>query len=135
MNNQTQEALKMAIEALKDANDTIASVWRRYRLYDEAINACKEALEQPAQEPVFWISEYQFKSADYFRKHSEKYEEFRVTNKATANCTLPLYTHPAQPLSIPQFPTMLRKMWSGSEVQKWIDENIKQAHGIGVKDE
>ena len=23
----------------------------------------------------------------------------------------------------PQFPTMLRKMWSGSEVQKWIDEN------------
>lgn len=43
------EALKMAIEALKDANDTIASVWRRYRRYDEALNACKEALKHPAR--------------------------------------------------------------------------------------
>lgn len=25
---------------------------------------------------------------------------------------------------IPKFPTMLRKMWSGAEVQQWIDENI-----------
>jgi len=24
------------------------------------------------------------------------------------------------------FPTMLRKMWSGSEVQAWIDENINK---------
>lgn len=23
----------------------------------------------------------------------------------------------------PKFPTMLRKMWSGSEVQQWINEN------------
>lgn len=26
---------------------------------------------------------------------------------------------------LPPFPTMLRKMWNGSEVQQWIDENIK----------
>ena len=26
----------------------------------------------------------------------------------------------------PQFPTMLRKMWSGAEVQKWINENWEQ---------
>lgn len=25
----------------------------------------------------------------------------------------------------PQFPTMLRKMWSGTEVQEWINENWK----------
>jgi hypothetical protein len=25
---------------------------------------------------------------------------------------------------LPEFPTMLRKMWSGGEVQRWIDENI-----------
>lgn len=25
---------------------------------------------------------------------------------------------------LPKFPTMLRKMWSGGEVQQWIDENI-----------
>ena len=28
----------------------------------------------------------------------------------------------------PQFPTMLRKMWSGGEVQAWIDENWTAAH-------
>lgn len=25
---------------------------------------------------------------------------------------------------LPKFPTMLRKMWSGTEVQKWLDENV-----------
>ncbi|KWE77245.1 hypothetical protein WL78_00340 [Burkholderia ubonensis] len=25
---------------------------------------------------------------------------------------------------LPRFPTMLRKMWSGGEVQRWIDENV-----------
>ena len=28
----------------------------------------------------------------------------------------------------PQFPIMLRKMWSGGEVQKWINENWSK-HG------
>ena len=25
----------------------------------------------------------------------------------------------------PKFPTTLRKMWSGSEVQRWLDENVQ----------
>lgn len=29
----------------------------------------------------------------------------------------------SEELTPPRFPTMLRKMWSGSEVQAWIDEN------------
>lgn len=34
----------------------------------------------------------------------------------------------AAPVSeVPQFPTMLRKMWSGSEVQDWINRNWKKA--------
>ncbi len=37
-----------------------------------------------------------------------------------------LYTAPPQ-RKPPQFPTMLRKMWSGAEVQKWINENWEQA--------
>jgi hypothetical protein len=28
-----------------------------------------------------------------------------------------------------QFPTMLRKMWSGSEVQAWLDENVNGIKG------
>lgn len=31
---------------------------------------------------------------------------------------------------LPKFPTMLRKMWSGGEVQQWIDENITNAPTI-----
>ena len=42
MNKQT-EALKMAIEALKDADKGYAVIGE----YDELIQACKEALEQP----------------------------------------------------------------------------------------
>jgi len=29
-------------------------------------------------------------------------------------------------MSRPVFPTMLRKMWSGGEVQKWLDENVEE---------
>ncbi len=35
---------------------------------------------------------------------------------------------PSKPKSdAPRFPTMLRKMWSGGEVQAWIDENWPKA--------
>lgn len=34
--------------------------------------------------------------------------------------------HAAAPIDkLPSFPTMLRKMWNGTEVQRWIDDNIK----------
>ena len=29
----------------------------------------------------------------------------------------------AEPSAPPKFPTALRKMWSGTEVQEWINEN------------
>jgi hypothetical protein len=41
-----------------------------------------------------------------------------------------LYTHPYVPTERQpkqeriHFPTVLRKMWSGSEVQAWLDENV-----------
>lgn len=28
-----------------------------------------------------------------------------------------------------EFPTMLRKMWSGGEVQAWLDEHVNQPGG------
>lgn len=42
----------------------------------------------------------------------------------------PLYTTP-QPTQRPKvvFPTMLRKMWSGGEVQAWLDENVNKGNG------
>lgn len=32
---------------------------------------------------------------------------------------------PVATAALPHFPTVLRKMWSGGDVQRWIDENIK----------
>lgn len=37
----------------------------------------------------------------------------------------PLYTTPPQRERV-VFPTMLRKMWSGGEVQAWLDENVNK---------
>jgi len=36
-----------------------------------------------------------------------------------------LYTHP-QPRKPVKFPTMIRRMWSGGEVQAWLDENVNK---------
>lgn len=49
MTKQTEDALKMAIEALEDY-----PYEHRTAKMDDALQACKEALAQPAQEPVAW---------------------------------------------------------------------------------
>jgi len=36
-----------------------------------------------------------------------------------------LYAHPPQ-RTLVVFPAMLRKMWSGGEVQAWLDENVNK---------
>ena len=38
---------------------------------------------------------------------------------------IPLYTTPPKRERV-VFPTMLRKMWSGGEVQAWLDENVNK---------
>jgi hypothetical protein len=78
MNNQTQEALKMAIKALLTGH-------HHTDLCNEALNACKEALEQPAKEPVAWIKQWE----NMFGKHKDIV--FIKTDEYS-----PLYTHPHQ---------------------------------------
>ena len=88
--NKTQEALKMAVEALEESmplvfgngialemmKTPLLEVEQKVNFHKKAINACKEALaEAEKQEPVAL-----------------------------------------------KFPTMLRKMWSGGEVQEWLDK-------------
>lgn len=91
MNNQTQEALKILWDAVERhrwavSHDAQQSSWQSVcEAHDEA----KQALEQPAQEPV----------------------------------------------AIPKFPTMLRKMWSGTEVQEWIDKNTHPHQWQGLTDD
>lgn len=97
------------------------------------IAALRERLAQPEQE-IDWKDQYekQKRRAEMWR---DKYEAIAGPDE----CIYP--AQPEQELVIdcprcghccpqrkpPQFPTMLRKMWSGAEVQKWINENWEQA--------
>ena len=65
------QALKMAIEALLTGNQ-----------YADAINACKEALEKPTQEPVAWMH--------CVDEDITEFNDFQACPKCE-----PLYTHPA----------------------------------------
>ena len=127
------DAMKQALEALEklwqiiDDIDTASDmakdndVWYRQRvqhlqqkrwqlgittdgnkLEGGAMDALRAAIEQ-AQEPV---------ACQYAKDVSMP--EYRCAVKCQ-------YAQPAQ--QPPRFPTMLRKMWSGGEVQQWIDEN------------
>ena len=68
---------------------------------------------QPEQEPVAWFSTL-----------PDGRLSIKIVGKPTEGNWEPLYTTPPQ-RKPPQFPTMLRKMWSGGEVQQWINENWK----------
>ena len=81
MNKQT-EALKMAIEVLclvEEYDDNGVNVAKK------AIQACKEALEQPAQEPVA-----------YFKKWEDKSGEHKDIKFSNSEGYKPLYTHPKE---------------------------------------
>jgi pyruvate/oxaloacetate carboxyltransferase len=82
MNTQTQEALKMAIETLEKAQHSMQTDMG-VDVIDEAITACKEALEQPAQEPVAWM-----------HRHAGEITEFN--DFQSCEYCEPLYTHPHQ---------------------------------------
>lgn len=84
MNNQTQEALKMAVEVMEGR-----CAWGKSK--SEVIAMCKEALEQPAQEPVLiqWYDEEEkeWENTDerYYKHYEEDGHKIRF-----------LYTHPHQ---------------------------------------
>jgi transposase-like protein len=103
-----REALKLALEALeevvkwyqvRDKNDEPLPVHNQnpeIKESIEAITSIKQALAQPEQEPV-------------------------IDKSAAIRIATSLGWEPKR--KPPQFPTMLRKMWSGAEVQEWINEN------------
>jgi hypothetical protein len=79
------EALNMAIEALEDFST-------QYARLEPIINACKEALEQPAQEPVgIIISENDYHAVSFDKRMGRvfwfiTFDEYKNGAK--------LYTHP-----------------------------------------
>lgn len=111
MNKQTETALKMAIEAMQSAYSSHGKILPSYLAQDawmfhgcdeklsKALQACKEALEQPeqeyltraqqvirannsAQEPVAWMHRHEGEITEF--------NDFQSCDKCE-----PLYTHPA----------------------------------------
>ncbi len=96
------EALKMAIEALSEYTETVghkfnAETWGdiedKGKPAREAINACRKALEQPAQEPVATLL-----VNDGEPWHCTFNDEVTIKNSngSMFDGVLPLYTHPHQ---------------------------------------
>ena len=78
------EALKLAIEFMETLTiDVGIKTWNE-KHRKEAIQACKEALEQPAQEPVA-----------YFKKWEDKSGEHKDIKFSNSEGYKPLYTQPA----------------------------------------
>lgn len=132
-------ALKMAIDALelcdgnglKDYDFCIA-----IHKCKTALNACKEALDteqvregvEPAQ-PVAWMVFDVYGNGEYVPNDNNKF----FTKQTTATQKpIPLYTHPAQPLSDDAIAELWGEKWSGStEMIKNFARAIEKAHGIG----
>ena len=87
----------------KDRNEILA-----------AIQTLRARLAQPEPEPVAWTV------GGLITDFSRDFSAYK-----TKTYTRPLYTAPPQRERV-QFPTMLRKMWSGTEVQAWLDENVNK---------
>ena len=86
------EALRIAIEAL----EMHVPHYIKDRGCD-ALIACRQALEQPAQEPVAWIKQDNYGAPSLVFNGSFKYESSVVLYD-----NIPLYTHPApQPAQEP----------------------------------
>ena len=114
MNTQTQEALNMAITELEKGEGWMDNV-------SETIQACKEALEQPAQEPVAWIK-YVWKPYEEEDPDDDGFYP-DIDLDTYDNGGDPLYTHPApeqnefaktkswQGLSDDEIQEELKKMW------------------------
>jgi hypothetical protein len=119
-----REALKLALEALEESqtdNDTM-EFWDRK---SKAITAIKEALAQPAQGPAAMNDRQRLEAiVSVINKYLPPLG-MHIMDAMSAIISL------VDPLPPPQrervvFPTMLRKMWSGGEVQAWLDENVNK---------
>jgi len=84
--------------------------------------------ERTEPEPVAWELEWTFDGEEKGRRlyDDERQCKFDAENDGGV-CRSLVYGNTA-PSQRPRvvFPTMLRKMWSGGEVQQWLDENVNK---------
>jgi hypothetical protein len=118
-----RKAMQQALEALEVATTPLAKD-RQEVLRAQA--ALRERLAQPEQEPVAWEDVLGAIARGW--THDDNKHKPMDVQLAVAIAKEIQDMVIAQPQrEPPQFPTMLRKMWSGAEVQKWINENWEQS--------
>ena len=116
------EAMKQALRTLNALDPYENDTW----LLTEDIDidatavALRQAIEQAEkQEPVAYIDS---NTIEWFlnpKRGKDSFASPTLAKKPSLYCDTPLYTTPPRI----KFPTSLRKMWTGQEVQKWLDEH------------
>ena len=100
------EALKLALEALERSVATCFDQYAHQQVMsqpdhfiNQAITSLRQAIaELESQESVACVN-----GCSKFFKYAKPQQRTKIV-----------------------FPTMLRKMWSGGEVQAWLDENVNK---------
>jgi hypothetical protein len=106
------EAMKLMVEALEENEDLGMKTF-------EAIAAGRQAIsEAEKQEPVAWACWLDSENPETDKPTVVNYEPLAYSKRRPL-----LYAHPPKRVV---FPTMLRKMWSGAEVQAWLDEHLNK---------
>ena len=103
------EALRLALEALEYTG-------LKWPQVEEAITAIEAALEAKDEPMEFfdWYDNAHWGNEDF---KEGCHRSWNAAIKYTAKTNQEAKDEP------PRFPTMLRKMWSGTEVQEWVNEN------------
>ena len=134
--NAKDEALNMAIEVLSQDSKFFSDPREYVESWDKALNACKQALEQPAQEPVAWIKEVEVLYMKAYKADGIKNWKTNLGLEPEPD-DVALYLHPAQPLSDDEILDMAIELMN-KETRRvdflHFGRAIEQAHGIGVKE-
>ena len=120
------ESMKQWAEDVSKAYDMTAwgHTQRAAEILKQTRNSICTAIEQAEkQEPV--ATKLETQQFNCFHVSAEDFQRLKALPVGTKLYTTP----PAAQRERVVFPTMLRKMWSGGEVQAWLDENVNGIKG------
>lgn len=87
--------------------------------------AAADKLKEPTQEPYCYVDPVHLAALN-----THQSALVTLQKNPSGYASRGLYTTPPKRDRV-LFPTMLRKMWSGSEVQAWLDENVNKEKNNG----